>query len=110
PFAAHRYAVGHADTGRRLRLTETASEVVQTRRNPFTFQVIARSASALTAAFRAYPRNKPPVTAFIDGTPESGTASTEEYFQVAAPHASAADGTVTQRYRIDFGPLPGRAA
>jgi hypothetical protein len=28
PFAARRYAVGHADTGRRLRLTETASEVV----------------------------------------------------------------------------------
>ena len=104
PFAARRYAVGHADTGRRLRLTETASEVVQTQRNPFTFQVIRRSVSALTAAVRAYPRHKPPVTAFVNGTPESGTASTEEYFQVAAPHASAADGAVTQRYRIDFGP------
>ncbi|HMH35674.1 MAG TPA: hypothetical protein VK584_01955, partial [Streptosporangiaceae bacterium] len=30
PFAARRYAVGKADTGRRLRLTETAAEVVQT--------------------------------------------------------------------------------
>jgi hypothetical protein len=30
PFAAHRYTAGHADTGRRLRLTETAAEVVQT--------------------------------------------------------------------------------
>ena len=105
PFAARRYAVGHADTGRRLRLTETASEVVQTQRNPFTFQVIRRSVSALTAAeVRAYPRHKPPVTAFVNGTPESDTASTEEYFQVAAPHANTADGTVTQRYRIDFGP------
>ncbi len=105
PFAARRYAVGHADTGRRLRLTETASEVVQTQRNPFTFQVIRRSVSALTAAeVRAYPRHKPPVTAFVNGTPESDTASTQEYFQVAAPHANPADGTVTQRYRIDFGP------
>jgi len=105
PFAARRYAVGHADTGRRLRVTETAAEVVQTRRNPFTFQVIRRSVSALTAAaVRAYPRHRPPATAFVDGTPERRTASAEEYFQVAAPHANAADGTVTQRYQVDFGP------
>ena len=104
PFAARRYTAGHADTGRRLRVTETASEVVQTQRNPFTFQVIRRSVSALTAAaVRAYPRHKPPVTAFVNGTPEPRTTSTEEYFQVAAPHANAADGTVTQRYRIDHG-------
>jgi hypothetical protein len=50
------------------------------------------------------PAHKPPVTAFVNGTPESGTTSTEEYFQVAAPHASAADGTVTQQYRVDVGP------
>jgi hypothetical protein len=57
PFAARRYAVGKADTGRRLRLTETAAEVVQTQRNPFTFQVIRRSVSVLTAAaVRAYLR------------------------------------------------------
>ena len=31
PFAARRYVVGHADAGRRLRVTETATEVVQTR-------------------------------------------------------------------------------
>ena len=85
-------------------MTETASEVVQTQRNPFTFQVIRRSVSALTAAaVRAYPRHKPPVTAFVNGTPEPRTTSTEEYFQVAAPHANAADGTVAQRYRIDHG-------
>ncbi len=104
PFAARRYTAGQADTGRRLRVTETASEVVQTQRNPFTFQVIRRSVSALTAAaVRAYPRHKPPVTAFVNGTPEPRTTSTEEYFQVAAPHANAADGTVAQRYRIDHG-------
>ncbi len=104
PFAARRYTVGHADTGRRLRLTETASEVVQTQRNPFTFQVIRRSVSTLTAApVRAYPAHKPPVTAFVNGTPERQTSSTEEYFQVAAPHADAADGTVAQWYRIDHG-------
>ncbi len=103
PFAARRYTAGHADTGRRLRLTETAAEVVQTQRNPFTFQVIRRSVSALTAAVRAYPAGQPPVTAFVNGTPEPRTTSTEEYFQVAAPHANAADGAVTQRYRIDHG-------
>jgi hypothetical protein len=111
PFAARRYAVGHADTGRRLRLTETASEVVQTQRNPFTFGVIRRSVSTLTAAaVRAYPRHRPPATAFVNGTPESHTTSTEEYFQAATPHANPADGTVTQWYRVDFGPwraMPG---
>ena len=30
PLAATRYVVGHADTGRFLRLTETATEVVET--------------------------------------------------------------------------------
>jgi hypothetical protein len=105
PFAARRYTAGHADTGRRLRVTETAAEVVQTRRNPFTFQVIRRSVSALTsAAVRAYPAHKPPITAFVNGTPERHTASAEEYFQVAAPHANPADGAVTQQYRIDAGP------
>ena len=103
PFAARRYAVGHADTGRRLKVTETAAEVVQTRRNPFTFQVIRRSVSTLTAAVRGYPRKRPPATAFVNGTPEPRTASAEEYFQVAAPHANAADGTVAQWYRIDHG-------
>ena len=53
---------------------------------------------------RAYPRNQAPATAFANGTPERETASAEEYFQVAAPHANAADGTVTQRYRVDAGP------
>ncbi|MGH3123766.1 MAG: endo alpha-1,4 polygalactosaminidase, partial [Streptosporangiaceae bacterium] len=105
PFAARRYTVGHADTGRRLRLTETAAEVVQTQRNPFTFQVIRRSVSTLMAGpVRAYPRNRAPATAFANGTPERETASAEEYFQVAAPHANAADGAVTQRYRVDAGP------
>ena len=104
PFAARRYVAGHADTARRLKITETAAEVVQTRRNPFTFQVIRRSVSALTAgAVRAYPAHRPPVTAFVDGTPESRTSSAEEYFQVAAPHANRADGPVAQAYRIDGG-------
>ena len=93
PFAARRYAVGHADTGRRLRLTETAAEVVQTQRNPFTFQVIRRSVSVLTAPRSAPTRgtgHRPRRSS--TGRPERETASTEEYFQVAAPHANAADG------------------
>ena len=43
PFAARRYRAGHADTGRRLRVTETASEVVQTRGRSFAFRVLRRS-------------------------------------------------------------------
>jgi hypothetical protein len=105
PFAARRYTVGHADTGRRLRVTETAAEVVQTQRNPFTFQVIRRSVSTLTAAaVRPYRRHRPPATAFVNGTPERHTTSAEEYFQVATPHANPADGAVTQQYLIDAGP------
>ena len=104
PFAARRYVVGHADTGRRLRVTETASEVVQTQRSPFTFQVIRRLVSRLTAvAVRAYPRHEPPTSAFVNGTSERHTASTEEYFQVAAPHENAADGRAAQWYRVDGG-------
>jgi len=104
PFAARSYVVGHADTGRRLRVTETASEVVETQRSTFTFQVIRRSVSRLaTVAVRAYPRHELPVTAFVNGTPEPRTASAEEYFQVAAPHENSADGRAVQWYRIDRG-------
>jgi hypothetical protein len=111
PFAARGYVAGHADTGRWLRVTETASEVVETQPSTFTFQVIRRSVSQLAAvAVRAYPRHKPPVAAFTNGTPERRTASAEEYFQVTAPHSNAADGPVAQWYRIDRGrwrALPG---
>src|SRR5947209_14502190 len=104
PFAARAYIPGQAEVGRRLRVTETAAEVIETKRVPFTFQVIRRSVAALTAPVRAYPRHRAPVTAFVNGTPERRTASTQENFQVAAPHANAADGPVTQRYRVDAGP------
>jgi hypothetical protein len=105
PFAARRYVPGQAEVGRRLRVTETASEVIETERVPFTFEVIRRSVSRLAAVpVRAYPRRQPPVTAFVNGTPEERTASAEEYFQVAAPHANAADGPATQWYRVDLGP------
>ena len=58
----------------------------------------------------AYPRRRPPVTGFVNGTPERRTASTAEYFQVAAPHENTADGQARQWYRIDHGrwrPMPG---
>ena len=104
PYAARDYVVGQADTGRVLRLTETASEVVLTQASTFDFQVIQRSVTRLaTAAVRAYPRGRAPVTAFVNGTPDARTASTQEYFQVAAPHASTADGRVSQWYRVDGG-------
>ena len=41
PFAARRYVVGHADTSRFLKVTETASEVVET--SPATFAFTAWS-------------------------------------------------------------------
>jgi hypothetical protein len=110
PFAARQYRAGHADTGRRLRVTETASEVVETKASPFTFRAIRRSVSRLAAVpVRAYRPHQPPVTEFVNGTPEPATASAEEYFQVAAPHFNAADGRPVQQYRVDQGrwqPMP----
>ena len=70
PFAARDYVVGHADTGRRLRVTETVSEVVETQPSTFSFQVIRRSVSRLAVvAIHAYPRGKAPASAFVNGTP-----------------------------------------
>ena len=109
PFAARRYAVGHADTGRRLRLTETAAEVVQTQRNPFTFQVIRRSVSVLTAAVRAYPRHGRRRPRSSTG-PRSGgpprPRSTSRWPRRTPTRPTAA---VTQRYRVDRGPVAGPA-
>jgi hypothetical protein len=104
PFAAGDYVVGHADTGRLLRVTETASEVVETQASTFSFVDVQRSVSRLAvAAVRAYPRHQAPVSAFVSGTPERQTASTQEYFQVAAPHENTTDGAARQWYRIDEG-------
>ena len=104
PFAARRYVAGHADTGRRLRLTETAAEVVQTGHAEFTFQIIRRSAVVTTSgAVRAFHRGLPPRTEFVNGLPERRTGSAQEYFSVAPPHYNAADGRPAMRYRIDAG-------
>ena len=40
PYAAARYIVGHADTGRHLRLTVTAREVIETDPATFTFKIV----------------------------------------------------------------------
>jgi Glycoside-hydrolase family GH114 len=110
PFAARQYRAGHADTGRRLRVTETAAEVVQTRGRNFNFKVLRRSVSRLAGVpVRAYRRQQRPVSYFRNGTPEQHTASAEEYFQVAAPHYNTADGKPSQQYRVDQGawrPMP----
>jgi hypothetical protein len=105
PYAARDYVVGHADTGRVLRVTETATEVVVPSAGPSAdFSTVTRSVTATsTTAVHAYPRGTAPSTAVVNGTPERQTASTEEYFQVAAPHANSADGAVTLSYRIDHG-------
>ena len=105
PFAASRYIAGHADTGRRIRVTETATEVVQTRAASFTF-VVLRARRAVTAATRVagYPRGRRPVSEFVNGLPEARTGSAEEYFQVDPAHYSSAAGSVTQKFRVDRGP------
>ena len=110
PFAARQYRAGHADTGRRLRVTETAAEVVQTRARNFTFRVLRRSVSRLAGAgVRAYRRQQRPVSYFRNGTPEKRTGSAEEYFAVSAPHYNTADGKPSQQYRVDrsaWRPMP----
>jgi hypothetical protein len=104
PFAARRYVVGHADTGRRLKVTETAAEVVETKASTFAFTVIRRSVSRLASApIRAYQLHRRPAAAFVNGTPERHTASAEEYFQVSVPHYNTADGRAAQWYRIGRG-------
>ena len=112
PFAARQYRPGQPDTGRRLRVTETAAEVVETQPATFTFKVIRRSVSRLASApVRAYPRHRAPAAAFINGTPEHVTGSNAEYFQVSVPHYNAADGQPALSYQVDGGPwraLPSR--
>jgi hypothetical protein len=111
PFAAQRYIAGHADTGKYLKITETATEVVETDPATFTFKVIRASRSYTAGrAVGRYPHAKPPVSGFLNGLPERQTSSTQEYFQVSPPHYNAANGPVSQSYRVDGGPwrpMPG---
>jgi hypothetical protein len=112
PFAAQRYIVGHADVGRTLRLTETATEVIETNPATFSFSVISRSRSftsrVLVRGLR--PRTRP-FTEFINGLPEHTTASNSENLQIDPPHYARADGPVVISYRIDqarWRPMPKR--
>ncbi len=110
PFAAARYAAGHADIGRRLRLTETATETVETDPAKFSFETVSASASvASTGVVGAYPAGRAPRTEFVNGLPERSTASDAEYFQVDPPHYATASGGPAQSYRVDGGrwrPMP----
>jgi hypothetical protein len=114
PFAGRRYRAGHADTGRFLRVTQTAAEVVETQPATFSFSVIRRSVTRLAkTSVGAYRAHRRPTSEFVNGTPEHRTASNEEYFQVSAPHYRAADGLPRQRYRVDHAgwlPLPANHA
>ena len=111
-FAARRYIAGHADTGRRLMVIETATEVVRTKGASFSFRVLrARRSAAASAVVAPFPRGRRPVSEFVNGLPEARTGSPEEYFQVDAPHYAAADGQAAQRFAIDGGrwqPMPAR--
>jgi hypothetical protein len=105
PFAASRYTIAHADTGRRLELVETATEVVETDPATFTFRVVRASRRVRTrSVVRPYPRLRPPTTAVARGLPERRTGSDSERFAVAAPHFNAADGRPRLRFRVDRRP------
>lgn len=110
PFAARQYVAGHRDTGRRLRVTQTAAEVVETSPATFSFRVVRRSVTRLShGTVRPFGDGERPVTEFVNGTPERHTASAEEYFQVDPPHYNRADGLPSLRYRVDAGrwrPVP----
>jgi hypothetical protein len=111
PFAARRYIVGHGDTRRYLKVTETATEVVETSPATFAFSVV-RASRSYTAPHKVarYPYAQRPVSGFLNGLPEPRTGSNQEYFQVSPPHYNAANGPVSQSYRVDGGPwwpLPG---
>ena len=112
PFAARRYMAGHADTGKYLKVTETATEVVETDPATFAFSVF-RASRSYTAprTVRRYPYAQRPVSGFLNGLPERQTGSTQEYFQVSPPHYNAANGPASQSYRVDGGPwrpMPGQ--
>jgi len=69
PYAARRYVVGHADTGRLLQLTETATEVVETDPATFTFE--------LATAYRqaSVPRSPKTPTSVAPSSSQAGRAS-----------------------------------
>ena len=105
PYAARSYTVGHADTGKYLRIRVTAAEVVETDPATFAFSVVRTSVITVTGrTVGGYPAGRRPVTGFLNGLPEARTGSAEEYFQVVTPHYAAADGAPVQQYRIDRGP------
>jgi hypothetical protein len=104
PFAATHYVVGHGDTGRRLRLIETATQVVETDPATFSFSVLRAERSVTTTALVApYPAGRRPSIQFLNGLPEGRTGSHAENFQVTAPHHSTADGPIRLTYRLDGG-------
>ena len=71
PFAAHRYVVGHDDVGTHLRLTETATEAVETDPATFTFRVVRTSRSVTSPeTVRNDARGQAPTIGFVNGTPD----------------------------------------
>ena len=102
PFAARQYRAGHADTGRRLAVTVTATEVVETDPATFSFRAVRATARAQTSGrVRGYPAGRAPSAAFVNGTPERVTGSDAEYFSVSAPHYNAGGGAARQWYQVD---------
>ena len=104
PFAARRYHVGHADTGRRLAADRDGDRGGADR--PGQLHLHGRHAPSASATTRRDGRGlparrarRPPSSS--TGHRNAGTASDAEYFQVSAPHYNAGGGTARQWYRVD---------
>ena len=104
PFAARRYVVGHADTGRCCRLTETATEVDRDR--PGDVHVPGRprvcDVHRPRPRSRAYRAGRAPASAFVNGT--AGAAHRLRLRRYFARLAA----TLRQRRRHAGGDLPHR--
>lgn len=92
--------LGPGDVGRRIRVTETAVDVLRSGR-----ETRASVAHASARAVAAWPRGSAPRVDFVYGVPEAETASTRERFDLSPPHANRADGRVTVACTIDRRPF-----
>jgi hypothetical protein len=105
PFASRTYIVGHADTGRRLRLREVATEDVESNASTFTQGPVSSSVTVTGGRLVApYQLHRTPSTELVDGTPEATTGSRQEYFSVDPPHYNRADGGPVVEYHVNSRP------
>ena len=92
--------LGPGDVGKRIRVRETAVDVLSNGRETST-TVSYRSARAVAP----WPRRMAPRVDFIYGVPEAETASDREQFDLSPPFANSRDGRVKVACRVDHRPF-----